>query len=838
MLRKFLLLVCLAQTTFMAYAQQRSGEEALTTAAEFWKTTQASGSSKIKKAPQKSELRMAYESKKDGATLYYVVNSPSREGFVIVSGEETTEPILGYSTSGAFDYNDIPDNFKWWLSQYDDYVASAMKQEKQTSQSGMKREPRRAPAKQGFDIPKLIETEWNQDAPFNAHCWTTDAEQAMTGCVATAMAQIMRYHKHPAQGTGTYKGIDFSAHTYDWAGNLAPLKAADFDTDTKKTAIAQLMRDCGASVDMNYGTSASGANPYRSAQTLINYFGYDGSMKTNLRCNFTDNDWEAMIYNELKEDRPVLYGGRTTSGNGHMFILDGYEYRDAYETGFFHVNWGWGGYQDGYSILTATNKDDVLNPGDKGIGGGEEGKGFYLQQECITSIKPGAPYATVKANLTIEGTGYTLSKGIVGNNETFDILNNSSRPNNDPWLINLSNKTENIILGVKFWNGDNLYFYQEIGRINDLQVGSGFADASLKNIKVSQIFKLEHYYVSLVYKDMDVENDEWHEVSLPKGETPPQIFFNGSEPSLYVASQAHTDNNNNVEPYGGISVTMKLGINNYIIGEEVSAYIFPSPLGSGPSIGRVYQPVNSYEINNVYDITLSCIEYDEEDLQVGKKYVIVVWDNEKNEPAAAGGGSGEMGRFEITVRPPVDVDFNMPTAQWATLILPFDADVPTGCNAYRVTGCSGHALTLEQQTFIKMNTPYVINGPAGTHQPYHGPQCNDLNTYTDGLLVGTFVDMEAPQDSYVLQNLANGVKFYKVGAGPKPTVKKNRAYLTSELGSLPFFSPDNTEAEATSINDVFGNPDQECAIYDLSGRKVTTVSKGLYIINGKKVFIK
>ena len=246
-----------------------------------------------------TDVQLAYTSQQGNETYYYVFNNGSdgQGGFVIIGGDETARTILGYSDNGAFDPNNIPENVKWWLSQYEQQISAAIKNGGTT-----------AAAKGGIggvkslakaDIEPLVKTKWDQVAPYNtAIPWIfdssanyTDADALATGCVATAAAQIMKYHEHPAKGTGSssctliLNGVtfqaDFESTTYQWdkmADTYDYNKYNNTEFDESENAVATLMYHCGVAADMQYGKiggTGSSTTTVKMGTGLINYFGYE-----------------------------------------------------------------------------------------------------------------------------------------------------------------------------------------------------------------------------------------------------------------------------------------------------------------------------------------------------------------------------------------------------------------------------------------------------------------------------------------------------------------------------------------------------------------------------------
>ena len=334
--------------------------------------------------------------------------------FVIVAGDECVEnPILGFSDEGGFSAEGMPDAMKWLLGEYSQQIDVVKVAE------GEKVRRRRGNLKSYEIFPHwhdvtntvgpLMDTFWQQDAPYKyvisqniGGTWTSDDKGenkvCATGCAATALAQIMRYHKWPVTGTGShtytdYKGrysnsemgteisSDFSQHTYDWnhmrieyEGNYeasAPDNTEGKYNETERNAVSQLMYDCGVAIDMRYGSNTSsstesGGKEYCVANALVNYFGYASSVTAKARSNlstagetpnYTDEEWEAMLKAEIDGKRPVFMVGQNDAGtSSHAYVCDGYGYgHGTDESGqnnvgqiYFHINWGWGSYTKDY----------------------------------------------------------------------------------------------------------------------------------------------------------------------------------------------------------------------------------------------------------------------------------------------------------------------------------------------------------------------------------------------------------------------------------------------------------------------------------------------------------
>ena len=308
-----------------------------------------------------------------GDNQFYVFNAEGQNGFVIVSADDRTIPVLGYADKGSLEMDKLPVNARRWLEGYAEQI-KALGDDVQTDTR-----PRRVI---GSPVEPLLTCQWNQGAPYNLQCPIDDDDNCVTGCVATAMAQVMYYHKCPQSATSAIpayitstKGLtlpELPATTFKW--NQMKDKYNYDETGAAADAVAELMRYCGQAVQMDYTMYESGASV--SAAHLINYFGYSKMAKNISRSNYTTTEWETIIYQEIANKRPVLYSGNSGSG-GHQFVIDGYD-----DKGLFHVNWGWGGYSDGHFVLS------VLNPDGRGIGGGLSGNGFTRYQDAMIGVQP------------------------------------------------------------------------------------------------------------------------------------------------------------------------------------------------------------------------------------------------------------------------------------------------------------------------------------------------------------------------------------------------------------------------------------------------------------------
>ncbi len=289
---------------------------------------------------------------------YYVFNNEDNNGYVIVAADDIAIPILGFTDEG--DIEDLPENLRWWLSEYDREIQWAIEQGLETTEETTEEWAKLLSSytlnTAEVVVAPLIKTEWSQGSGYNRKCPydTQSGSYCKTGCVATAMAQIMKYWEHPKKGRGknsyihdTYGALsaDFGNVTYDWANMPNDLGLSS--TSAQINAIATLMFHCGVAVDMDYGVSESSAITWKVAGALKQYFYYSDEAMFFSKEDFTDAEWKERLKVQLLLGRPILYSGRGSSG-GHAFICDGYR-----SDNYFHFNWGWDVGADGYYSLSA-----------------------------------------------------------------------------------------------------------------------------------------------------------------------------------------------------------------------------------------------------------------------------------------------------------------------------------------------------------------------------------------------------------------------------------------------------------------------------------------------------
>ena len=435
------------------WADDVTEEQALEQALDFL-TNQTTASGRPRKA-QGVTPQLTMQSKVSGL---YVFNVENNGGFVIVSNDDRTRPILGFSESGNLDVNNMPDNMKAWLQGYADEIAWL--QEQNLPKSNAPRHRSKVGTHSTTAVAPLCTSTWNQDTPYNNLCPTYTSwygsGKCATGCVATAMAQVMYYHKWPQAATEPIPGYttytqgltlpSLPAVTFDWA-NMKDSYSGNY-TNAQANAVATLMKYCGYSVKMDYDDS-SGAYTEDVAIALREYFDYNVyTTRFVSRSSFTYANWTDMIYHEVSHGRPVCYGGLSTGG-GHEFVCDGYKFES--NTDFFHINWGWGGLSDNYFVLSA------LDPDQQGIGGSTSTDGFHYGQDAVIGIQKSTASGTIadidpnENDLTLNSI--TLSSNPVEPNETvniiFNVTNNGTTDYDGDIYLGLREDGEDYIIDLE-----------------------------------------------------------------------------------------------------------------------------------------------------------------------------------------------------------------------------------------------------------------------------------------------------------------------------------------------------------------------------------------------------
>ena len=472
-MKRLLLTLLLAISLTMA-ANPIDENTASGLAKSFWKANHIMGvRNGITYQSADTEAHLVNVAQRCGYTEFYIFNNEAGKGFVIIAADDCVSPVLGYSYDNSLDWDNLPPGFKDLLEDYAMQIrtavaARATATEEIRDEWKCLHQGKTLPIRSEKAVTPLIATQWGQDPYYNALCPFdySAQERTLTGCVATSMAQVMKYWSYPEHGTGTHSYtpythpeygslyVDFSSVNYQWS-------AMPNNVNSSNNAVATLMYHCGVSVDMDYGiggypdygsaayTASSGGKP--SAElALKTYFDYKSSLHIELKSNHTDAQWINILKNELDNARPMMFGGYGTGG--HSFVCDGYN-----NNNYFHFNWGWEGYCDGYFNI------NNLNPSTQN---------YSNNQQALVGIEP--------AHSGNGGGG----GGGGGSATGFDLVYNAN--------LNMENE---------FWFYDDLSVYAEIANVGNGSFG-GYMGAG--------VFRKENNQ----YRFVDVM-DTWNMVSDP-----------------------------------------------------------------------------------------------------------------------------------------------------------------------------------------------------------------------------------------------------------------------------------------------------------------------------------
>lgn len=395
-MKKTVLLLLMLALTVGIHAESITREQAQQRAEQFLQSRK--GARRLSPVKNRRRLSPRHGTPANATELYYVFDRGEDEGFIIASGDDRTEPVLGYCDQGHFDYEALPDAMKEWLEGY----AEELQYLQQTPQAMAAAALPTHPA-----VATLMTTVWNQGDPFNLYCPDFFGHgRSVTGCVATAMAQVLYYNRAKSTNvtladmpgwtgrkqdpdTGaklTNEGVPAGAEI-DWANMIDNYNDGKGSTKQKQ-AVAWLMHLCGAAVKMDYSNSGSGAYSSDVPTGCIQYFGYRSDCRAIWRSSYSAAEFDAIIYDQVAHRLPVYM-----SGGGHAYVCDGYD-----GNRYYHINWGWGGGgPDGYYLLAK------LTPGEDGIGG-NGGFGYSSGLGAVINMEPAefGDKAVLFANATVK----------------------------------------------------------------------------------------------------------------------------------------------------------------------------------------------------------------------------------------------------------------------------------------------------------------------------------------------------------------------------------------------------------------------------------------------------
>ena len=564
----------------------RTPQEALTIASQF---TTPQGASRMRARASEASSVIA-----DSAAAYYAVNT--RGGFVLVGADDRLPEVLGYSDQASFDPDNISPEFRYWMQCYEEELSQITNPLSPPLRGGWGVSPSSplyggteggvsvSPSERGLGgVPPLLSSTWNQSSPYNdlAPLYNETGGRCVTGCVATAMAQVMYYHKHPEIGTGSHSYLwvctnpvgksatlsaNFGQTVYDWSSMLDTYKSY---TPQQGAAVATLMYHCGVSIEMGYGQS-SGAYTEKVPVALNTYFGYDPNYQRIRKDMYPADSLNRIIAAELQANRPVLVSGSNDEG-GHAFVCDGCDNK-----GYFHINWGWGGSNDGYYLLTA------LNPGkSQGIGGTT--KGYNKGTSFFIGLQP-AKSGTPKAIPQMATTSFSVSSETFTRSTAFSA---SIAKLQNYGLNNFSGS-----YGVALYDEDETQLIAVLKQVDNYTLNAGYyrtSEATLSSIKIPNTVPAGTYHLCCVYKNADYDwmrlmcTDDDYYRTLTLTSTQVTFYPNDAAPELTLVHALAFPEGTNPDsiPMTGIPVSFEVKNIGGTFRGDISARIYKGAFAKG-----------------------------------------------------------------------------------------------------------------------------------------------------------------------------------------------------------------------------------------------------------------
>lgn len=474
-------------------------EKALEIANDFWNNNLKKDAQLVLSPASIASKAPSRDGEQGSDAQYYIFNSNNDNGFVIISGDDQLTPIVGYSDDCRI--GEMPPALAEWLNVYSSYVddvrSGAVEHVSTTAATGTRIEP-------------MLQTSWNQSAPYNNFCPEVSGQRTPTGCTATAMAQVMKFHEWPASPkraiswnnniTGKTETIDITKNVYDW-DNMLPHYRDGYNT-VQADAVAQLMVDVGKAINSSYAPSGTGSTDVDAARGLVNVFNYSPQIKIFKRNECTYDEFISVIRENLEARQPLVHCGQAQSyAAGHAFVCDGID-----ENNYVHIDWGWDGAFNGFFDLGS------MAPGGTGIGGGQDR--YNVHQSVIANIRP---RAEGEAGRPGDPTIYDLA--IIdkdNNNTTVDeftaqFIAGKANYRLAAMFLNWSHSTVQMNFGYSITSIDGTpcrtYLNEdlEIITINDSK--GYYLDSSVNNTNTASPDYLKEgtYYIEVIYKNTNGE---------------------------------------------------------------------------------------------------------------------------------------------------------------------------------------------------------------------------------------------------------------------------------------------------------------------------------------------
>jgi hypothetical protein len=619
-MRKNLTILILCMLSICIHANRRTEKDASQLASQFLSST----SGNLQKAPASinSKMRLAYSPQKtnDSNAIYYVYNKGNENGYVIISGDDRAKTILGYADNGDFDFSNLPESAKEWLRFYESEITSLPDVESSTSKtvrSAVTNKPNNFPT---YIHPLLGDIKWNQAAPYNNLCPIIDSlkrERAATGCVATAMAQVMRYYKWPVQGIGSHSyktssynfplSLDFYKTTFDW-NNMSETYDSN-SSSTQNDAVATLMYNCGVAINTDYVQSSS-AFSIDVAIALSTYFGYDKNIQIYSRDYCSRTKWVEMLKTELAAARPILYGGVNSKKTGHMFICDGYD-----ENGLFHFNWGWGGYANGYFEISALDPTNLKTSNNTG--------GFNNSQTVITGIQKPSSLSAPTYMILIPHQ-LTTSNDSIARTDSFSIVAQG--------IGNYGANKFTGKVGVALYNSNGFIDLLKCEPQSSLVPWSGWGKLPFV-VKISNELSSGDYQIYPVYKSST--DSSWQKIKVKTG-TPEYLNVFVSSSNIRIKSPQNISPKLNLDSLTAIGSLYQNKTARFNVSITNSGAEYNSSLTvylQSTANNKIEQLISSEMVNITPNETRNLIFTGDVKVDPGKYKLSILYDSTNNESA-------------------------------------------------------------------------------------------------------------------------------------------------------------------------------------------------------------
>lgn len=802
------LLVLVFTATSIMFAAPRSVEQARNAAIAQMKKhsankSKAHGGTVTAVNPQ---LVLAKEKQNKDEVYYYVFSAGRDLGYTIVSGDDRLPEIVGYTESGNYDADRLPENLVSFMQAYQEFADNATDEQIEEIRQW------KAQARHAAVAP-LMEEKWNQTAPYNNMCpeYST-GRKSVTGCVATAVAQILHHYgcptklmaDIPAYTTYSYKipmpGIS-EGEQYDWQNMLNTYSGNE--TQAQNDAVSKLMLHVGCAVNMDYGPS-SGAGA--TAETFTKFFGMDKELVRQVqRSNYNISQWDNMLYNELAAQRPVYYDGQSTGG-GHAFVVHGYD------DGLYYVNWGWGGFCDGYFDIT------ILNPHNtSGAGASSSDDGYSMGNGMIIGITPDNGKVDEVANAVFTAYSLTISD-LATQNE-----NITAKADITVLNFNLVENTRYVSVGYMDDNGNihNIATPEPITIQAGTTDGIGYSGSAQCNISFP--------YATGNYQLVVIESKDRNSWALcpqhPKNFVPTNLKAQDNEvsiitPSTSLTATAELDTENS-GGYAGMSNTINVTVSNsgdkeyydkvYVMAgtesampeRETYATGITAPANGSTTFNFAYTPQTAGTYNfwildaSGKEIGKSCITFQATSVPV-LSFVSIKCSNASGEKVYADfqGNKVEMDKVNDT-KAEFTFEIKNDGGYYEGQFWLFEYNAQNG-------NWSGLAQTLKIPANATTPFTFTVEGDAGS---------------TAGMM---------------LRSASDDVKIAGLTTANIHTIQGTTTYYPFTDCEICYLAGNG----GTGINDINAEKENEDVYYNLRGEKVSNPTKGIYIKNGKKYLLK